>query len=99
MFHKLNRHAKYEVSISWGSKNITKVKVFRHVGQRSKSLGQNFGHQCKGLITRNAHVKYKSPTSIGSKVMAQFKVVGYMTSRFFGVPRNSLKVQNIYKNV
>ena len=32
-------------------------------------------------------------------VLKGFKVVGYMTSRFFGVPRNSLKVQIIKQNV
>ena len=64
---------KYEVSISYSSKVMAKVKVFRYVGQRprSRSPGQTFWYQWKGLITKNAHVKYKSSTSIGSKVMAK----------------------------
>ena len=28
----------------------------------------------KGLITRNAHVKYESPTSLGKEAMSQVKV-------------------------
>ena len=29
------------------------------VGQTSRSLGQTFWFPCKGLVTRNAHVKYR----------------------------------------
>ena len=64
---------KYESSTSKGSKVMAKVKVFRYVGQRSRSrsLGQNFLLDQKGLITRKVHVKYKSSTSNGFKVMAK----------------------------
>ena len=31
-------------------------------------------YQWKGLVTRNAHMKYQSPTSYGSKDMAKVKV-------------------------
>ena len=41
------------------------VKVFRYVGQTSQ--GQKFWNEQKGLIIKNVHVKYKSPTSYGSK--------------------------------
>ena len=54
---------------------MVKVKFFSKVGQksRSRSLGKNFCFQQKGLATRNTHVKYESPISIGSKVMAKVK--------------------------
>ena len=57
---------------------MAKVKVLRYAGQRSwswsRSLGQKFWHDGKGLITRNKHVKYESSTFHGSKVMAKVKV-------------------------
>ena len=53
---------------------MAEVKVFTYVGQRSRSLGQNFWLDWKGLITRKVHVKYESSTSNGSKVMAKVKV-------------------------
>ena len=51
------------------------LKVFRYVGQRSRSRsqGQRFWYQQKGFITGNVHVKYKSPASNGSKIMAHVK--------------------------
>ena len=36
--------------------------------------GQTFLYEQKGLITRNAHFRYGSPTSIGSKVMVKVYV-------------------------
>ena len=42
---------------------------FRNVDQRSLSQGQNVCNWQKGLIKRNTHVIYKSPTSYGSKVI------------------------------
>ena len=49
-----NIHAIYEVSISYGSKVIAKVKVFRYVCQRSlsRSLGQNPWQDQKALSQR-----------------------------------------------
>ena len=38
------------------------------------SLGQKLWYGVKGLITRNAHVKYESPTSSGKEAMAKVKV-------------------------
>ena len=32
-------------------------------------------YQLKNLLSRNAHVKYESPTSTGSKVMQKVKVI------------------------
>ena len=65
-----------KVSISYGSKVMAKVNVFIYVGQgsRSRSLGENFWHYRKGLITRIVHVKYESSTFKGSKVMTKVKV-------------------------
>ena len=55
---------------------MAKVKVFRNVGQRSpsRSLGQKFWHQLKGVTIRNAYVKYENPSCHGSKFMAKVKV-------------------------
>ena len=56
---------KYESPTSSGEEAMTKVKVILKVGQtsRSRSLGQNFWYPWKGLVTRNVHMKYESPTS------------------------------------
>ena len=45
-------------------------------GQSNKV--QKFSHEIKGIITRNAHVKYESSTSNGSKVMAMV-TYGYLS--------------------
>ena len=75
-FYYLKLHAKYEVSISYGSKVMAQIKVFRYVGKRSLSrpLGKSCWHDLKGLITRNVHVKYESSTSNCSKVMAKVNI-------------------------
>ena len=51
------------------------LSFFSKVGQKSRSRSQrkNFYYQQKGLATRNTHVKYESPVSFGSKVMAKVK--------------------------
>ena len=41
---------------------------------RSKVTGSKIWYEWKALIIRNAHVKYESPTSYGSKVMGKVKV-------------------------
>ena len=45
----------------------SKGQFFMKVGQpsRSRSLGQKFWYPGEGLVTRNVHVKYESPTSSG----------------------------------
>ena len=55
---------------------MTKVKVFWEVGQNSmsRSLGQTLWYNVKGLVTRNAYVKYKSPAYYNSLVMTKVKV-------------------------
>ena len=55
---------------------MAKVTVFSKVGHtsRSRSLGQKFWYTWKGLVTRNVHMKYKSPTSSGKEAMAKVKV-------------------------
>ena len=54
---------------------LWQILKFRYVGQRSwsRSQGQNFRYEWKGLMTRNKHVKYESRTSNGSKVMEYVK--------------------------
>ena len=54
---------------------MVKVKFFSKVGQksRSRSQGENFWDQQEGLATSNTHVKYESPISFGSKVVAKVK--------------------------
>ena len=51
------------------------VFFFSKVGQksRSRSQGKKFWFQQEGLTTRNTHVKYESPISFGSKVVAKVK--------------------------
>ena len=41
---------------------------------RSRSQGKKLWSNVKGLVIRNTHVKYESPTSYGLKVMANVKV-------------------------
>ena len=41
---------------------------------RSRSRGKEFWFQQEGLARRNTHVKYKSPISCGSKVVAKVKI-------------------------
>ena len=57
------------------SKVMVKVKFFSKVGQksRSRSRGKKIWFQQEGLATRNTHVKYESPISFGSKVVAKVK--------------------------
>ena len=54
---------------------MIKVKFFSKVGQklRSRSRGKKICFQQKGLAKINPHVKYESPISFGSKVIAKVK--------------------------
>ena len=62
---------------------MTKVNVFRHVGQRllSSTEGQKFWHGRTGLIIRNVHVKYESSTRNNSKVMVRVEIFRYVGQR------------------
>ena len=40
----------------------------------SRSLGKKLWYGVKGLVTRNAQVKYDSPVSRGSQLMTKVKV-------------------------
>ena len=55
-----HEHVKYQNANSNSSKVIAKIKVVRHVGQRSGSLslGQKFSYEQKGPVTRNLLLKY-----------------------------------------
>ena len=55
---------------------MARSKVFKNVGQTpmSRSQGQKFWSQQKGLVASNTHLKYESPNSYHSKVMANVKV-------------------------
>ena len=55
---------------------MAKVKVFFKVGQTSRSRlqGQKFWYPWKGLVTRNVHMKYESPTSSCKEAIAKVKV-------------------------
>ena len=59
MFQKLWHMLNFQ---TWRSKVTLKV------------TRSNFWYEWKGLIIMNAHVKYESPTSNGSKVMGKVKV-------------------------
>ena len=56
-------------------KLLSRLSFFSKVGQksRSRSRGKKFWFQQEGLATRNTHVKYESPISFGSKVVAKVK--------------------------
>ena len=60
---------------------MANVKVFSKVGQtsRSRSQGKKLWYQLKGLVIRNTHVKYESPTSYALKVMTNVKVFVHAT--------------------
>ena len=45
----------------------------------SRSQGQKLLYQVRGLVVRNTHVKYESPTSDGLKVMTNVKVFVHAT--------------------
>jgi hypothetical protein len=47
-----------------------------HYRQNPRSIGQNLRFQYNGLVTRNMHMKYKSPITYHSKDMANVKVFG-----------------------
>ena len=57
----------YGSPTSSGKELWPRLKFFSKVGQtsRSRSLGQKFWYPWKGLVTRNVHMKYGSPTSSG----------------------------------
>ena len=57
-------------------KVISKVKVFKKMGQtpRSKSQGKKYWYPQKGLITGNIHVKYQSSSTHCLKVISKVKV-------------------------
>ena len=46
-----------------------------------KVTKSNISYEQKSLITRNAHVKYESPTSNGLKVMGQVKLFNNVGQR------------------
>ena len=51
------------------------LKFFKSKSKvKSRSQGQKLWYHVKGLVIRNTHVKYESPTSYGIKVMANVKV-------------------------
>ena len=57
-------------------KKYGKSYSFSKVGQspRSRSQDKKLWYPWKGLVTRNTHVKYQSPITYHSKVMAKVKV-------------------------
>ena len=60
---------------------MAKVKVFRYVGQMSRSLAQKSWLDRKGLIARNVCVKYESCTFNSLKVTAKVKVFRNVVQR------------------
>jgi hypothetical protein len=65
---------KYLSPITYHSKVIANINVFKKVCQRSRSGGQISWHQWKSLVIRNTHTKYQSPIIFHSKDMASVKV-------------------------
>ena len=82
-------HAKYEASISYGSKVIANVKVDnRQTNKQTNRQDKNnmppiiryrgikkLLYHVKGLVTRNTHVQYESPNNSGLKVMAKVEII------------------------
>ena len=64
---------------------------FSKVGQtsRSRSQGQKWWHQVKGLVTRNTRVQYESSISSGLKVMTKDKVFVYASHADIGVDEDA----------
>ena len=73
-YHK-NVHMKYESSTSNGSQDMAKVKVFRNVGQRSRSRSpvNRLRFHLKGFYQLSIHAKYEVLISHGSKVIAKHR--------------------------
>ena len=64
-----------------GDKAMVNVKVFNHIGQKSRSMSESkaFWYEPKGLVIRNLHVKYKRHTCHVSKAMSNVSFQIYMT--------------------
>ena len=74
-----NTNAKYERPTSEGKKSYKQTKSVTedpNVGQRSRSRSRakNLWYHRKGVVIRNTHAKYESPTSDGKKVISKRKV-------------------------
>ena len=54
-------------------KVMAKIKSFHTCRSKVKVMSK-FWYPWRGFITRNAHVKYKIPSSIGSNVMAKVTI-------------------------
>ena len=54
---------------------MANAKFFRYVciWSRSRSEGQKFWYERKGLVTRNIHVEYENPSFHDSIVMVKVK--------------------------
>ena len=67
---------------------------FWKVGQtsRSRSGGQKCWYQKKGLVIRNTHVKYESPITCHSKVMANVKFLKSRSNFKVKVRRSKIMV-------
>ena len=68
-------HGCYLMMVAARRASLSSDNSYLKAGQksRSRSRGKKICFQQKGLATRNTHVKYESPISFGSKVIAKVK--------------------------
>ena len=56
-------------------KRRPRLKIFKSRSNFKVNVNRSkFWYPCKGLVTRNVHMKYESPTSSGKEAMAKVKV-------------------------
>jgi hypothetical protein len=69
----MHLYLKYQSSSTYDSKDIFQVKVFSKLGQssRSRSQGQKYWYQKKGLLIMHLYLKYQGFSAYGSKVIVQ----------------------------
>ena len=66
------------ILLSWHANDVMFLGCQANFGTQKNyptgTLGQKFWYPWKGLVTRNVHIKYESPTSSGKEAMAKVKV-------------------------
>ena len=72
--------------------------MFWKVGQtsRSRPLKQKLWYDVKGLVTRNAHMQYKSPSSSGWKLLPRIKFLKSRSNFKVKVTRSTSKFEELW---
>jgi hypothetical protein len=69
----MHLYLKYQSPNTFGSRDIAHLKVFKKLGQSSRSQGQKSWYQKIGLFIIHLYLKYQSSSTFGSKYIAQVK--------------------------